>query len=74
MSQNPIVDLGAFFECGVNDPEHGIFHVGNGLFELRCSAGIVETEPGRTVHQLTDLLTFLASKGVRRSPLEWDGW
>lgn len=68
------VTMSEFYDCGMDDPKHGIFHVGSGMFELRCSAGVAETEPGRTVHQLPDLLTFLGAKGVRRLPLEWDGW
>ena len=74
MANRKLVDLKAFFKCGMDDANHGIFHIGGGLFELRCSAGVVETEPGRTAHQLPDLLTLLGSKGVRRLPLEWDGW
>ncbi len=74
MSQESIVTIEAFLDCGMEDPKHGIFHVGDGMFELRCSAGVVETEPGRTVHQLLDLLTLLGTFGIRRLPLEWNGW
>ena len=69
-----LASISEFYDCGMDDPNHGIFHVGNGMFELRCSAGVVESEPGRTVHQLPDLLTFLAARGIHRLPLELDGW
>jgi hypothetical protein len=69
-----LIGIREFMDCGMDDPDHGIFHAGNGMFELRCSAGLVEIEPGRTVSQLPDILTILASNGIRRLPLEWDGW
>jgi hypothetical protein len=68
------IPLATFMETGYADDRAGIYHVGDGLFELRCTAGKVEFEPGRTVHQLPDILTILAARGVRRLPLEWDGW
>jgi hypothetical protein len=68
------VPLSTFMDCGPGDEKSGIYHVGSGLFELRCSAGRVELELGQTAQSLNRVLDVLAAKGVRRLPLEWDGW
>lgn len=68
------VPLSTFMDTGLDDTKAGIYHVGQGLFELRCSAGRVDLEPGQTANPLNRVLDVLAAKGVRRLPLEWDGW
>lgn len=66
--------LNTFMKSGPDDERSGIYHIGNGLFELRCTPGVVEFQPGMTSQPLPAILTLLAAKGVRRLPLEWNGW
>jgi hypothetical protein len=73
-------------ELASSSPRIGIFHVGDQFFELRCSSGIVafagsgsrqelfDVACGRTRHKLPAILDALSAVGVRRLPLEWDGW
>ncbi len=86
-----VVSLDVFLSTGLaelaaDNPRIGIFHVGDQLFELRCSSGTVafagsgsrqelfDVAGGGTSHELPAILTALAAVGVRRLPLEWDGW
>lgn len=69
-----LVPLDVFLKSGPCDERSGIYHIGNGLFELRCTPGIVEFQRGTTCQPLPAILTLLAAKGVRRLPLEWDSW
>ena len=55
---------------GRGDERSGIYHIGDGLFELRCTAGVVAFETGQTSQPLPVILTLLAMNGVRRLPLE----
>lgn len=58
-----------------NAPGSGlILHVGGGLWEARCAAGILEnSDGGTTFSSLPDLLSVLAGVGIRRCDVEWDG-
>lgn len=51
-----------------------IFHVGNGLWEVRCKSGVLSNQPnGAGFDDLTYLLSILAGVGIRCSEIEWDG-
>lgn len=51
-----------------------IFHVGDGLWEVRCQAGVLVQPNGKTgFDDLTYLLSVLASVGIRCTVIEWDG-
>ena len=68
------IPMSEFLGCGPTDDASGIHHIGGEMFELRCSSGLVEFEPGRTAQPLPAVLSFLARHGIRRLPLEWDLW
>lgn len=51
-----------------------IYHVGNGLWDVRCKAGVLVQPSGKTgFNDLTGLLSILASVGIRCTVIEWDG-
>lgn len=56
--------ISIFVACGPNDPRSKICPIGNGLFELRCLAGVVEFEPGLTALPLSTLLSSLERYGI----------
>lgn len=51
-----------------------IVHVGGGLWQARCSDGVLATPEGVTnFDNLTGLLAILAGVGIRAIRVEWDG-
>lgn len=51
-----------------------IFHVGNGRWVPRCDAGVLLIKNVAPYTCLEDALADLASVGIRRIPVEWDGF
>lgn len=52
----------------------GIYHVGNGQWVPRCDAGVLLAQNVAPYTCLEDALADLASVGIRRIPVEWDGF
>lgn len=51
----------------------GIYHVGGGQWVPRCAKGVLLTQNGTPYLALEDALADLASVGIRRIAIEWDG-
>lgn len=68
------ITMDSFVKIAWDDEAAGIYHTGDALFALKCSAGRVQFENGHTSIPLPDILTLLGKRGIRRLPLEWDGW
>jgi hypothetical protein len=66
--------MDSFVKIVWDDEAAGIYHTGDALFALKCSAGRVVFENGHTSVPLPDILALLGNRGIRRLPLEWDGW
>lgn len=75
MSQfgNPVT-LRQFCQAHARDYDHtGIYHVGAGRWVGRCAAGVLLTKVGVPYLTLEEALADLASVGIRRIAIEWDG-
>lgn len=53
--------------------ETGIYHIGEGRWLPRCPAGVLLASNGTPYARLDDALADLASIGIRRIAIEWDG-
>lgn len=51
----------------------GLYHVGAGRWVGRCPSGVLLTKNGVPYLTLEEALADLASVGVRRIAIEWDG-
>ena len=52
----------------------GIFHVGNGRWVPRCADGVLLIKNVAPYTCVEDALADLASVGIRRIAIEWDGF
>lgn len=56
------------------DPDNAaIHHIGNGRWVPRCSAGVLLIKNVAPYTCVEDALADLASVGIRRIDIEWDG-
>lgn len=51
----------------------GIFHVGGGRWIARCAEGVLLSKDGAPYESVEAILKDLATVGVRRIAIEWDG-
>ena len=68
------ISIHQFCKAHAQDYDHtGIYHIGGGRWVGRCASGVLLTHNGLPYLTLEEALADLASVGIRRIAIEWDG-
>lgn len=68
------ISIHQFCKAHAHDNDRtGLYHVGGGRWIGRCASGVLLTRNGLPYLTLEEALADLASVGVRRIAIEWDG-